>query len=88
MRPRSIVHEDSLECFGGKMGEYHIFKNSNKLSTTKSGLTCQRWDTEVPHKPKFCLSNFNLKNPSNKIVSSSHWISVNVINYTSTVFLC
>jgi len=35
-------------CFNGKIGDYHK-QSGVRASMTKSGRTCQRWDSDSPH---------------------------------------
>ena len=46
------MSSEGAECFSGKLGEYDIVRGDNRIKQTKSGLECQRWDSNTPHKPK------------------------------------
>ena len=53
------------DCFSGNVGEYQ-YKEGKRLSVTKNGFTCQRWDEDYPHNargnapfaPKLRANNF------------------------------
>ena len=53
------------DCFSGNIGEYQ-YKEGKRLSVTKNGFTCQRWDEDYPHNargnapfaPKLRANNF------------------------------
>jgi len=53
------------DCFSGNVGEYQ-YKEGERLSITKNGFACQRWDEDYPHNargnapyaPKLRANNF------------------------------
>ncbi|CAH1802432.1 unnamed protein product [Owenia fusiformis] len=53
---KTEVKENNKECKADTLGKGY----QGKLSITKSGKTCQRWDTQSPHKPNHDIkpSNF------------------------------
>jgi len=60
--PEPVMTSD---CFSGNIGEYQ-YKEGKRLSVTKNGFTCQRWDEDYPHNargnapfaPKLRANNF------------------------------
>ena len=43
-----------VDCYVGEPGSYN-HKNRQRISMTKSGNECQRWDAQSPHVPKECF---------------------------------
>ena len=45
-----------IDCYNGQLGTYSE-RNRQRISMTKSGIQCQRWDAQYPHIPKKCFEN-------------------------------
>ena len=57
---------DAVNCLVGKGHSY-----TGQIAVTKNGLTCQRWDTQTPH--KFTAANDPKHFPDNTLSDASNF---------------